>query len=173
MMRIALMIFTFALVLVALPAMAQQAQVVTVQQTDIKRIAGEVVQVRGNLLTLRHQDGSGREAYRIPRGASIKVQGTETRLLDLQPGQMIRIYYRETSRGRVIVLSPPIASQEPRVVVDDTPAEVRNEGSDDPPEESLPEMLPETASIVPLLGLLGGAFLSLGLIVAGVRRRLG
>jgi LPXTG-motif cell wall-anchored protein len=34
-------------------------------------------------------------------------------------------------------------------------------------------MLPETASIVPLLGLLGGAFLSLGLIVAGVRRRLG
>ena len=56
---------------------AQDAQVVTVQQTDIKRIAGEVVQVRGNLLTLRHDDGSGREAYRIPRGASIRIKGEE------------------------------------------------------------------------------------------------
>ena len=172
-MKLSLMILASVLALVALPAVAQQAQVVTVQQTDIKRIAGEVVQVRGNLLTLRHQDGSGRQAYRIPRGASIKVQGTETRLLDLQPGQMIRVYYRETSRGRVIVLSPPTASQEARVVVDDVPAEVMNEGSDDSPEESLPAMLPDTASIIPLLGLLGGAFLSLGLVLAGVRRRLG
>jgi len=172
-MKLSLMVLASVLALVALPAVAQQAQVVTVQQTDIKRIAGEVVQVRGNLLTLRHQDGSGRQAYRIPRGASIKVQGTETRLLDLQPGQMIRVYYRETSRGRVIVLSPPTASQEARVVVDDVPAEVMNEGSDDSPEESLPAMLPDTASIIPLLGLLGGAFLSLGLVLAGVRRRLG
>jgi hypothetical protein len=172
-MRISLIACVCGLAMFAVGAMAQQAQVVTVQQTDIKRIAGEVVQVRGNLLTLRHQDGSGRQAYRIPRGASIKVQGTETRLLDLQPGQMIRIYYRETSRGRVIVLSPPIRSDEPRIVVDDSPAEVMNEGSHEVPKESLPEMLPETASLVPLVGILGSSFLTLGLVLAGIRRRLG
>ena len=86
---------------------AQQAEVVTVTQTEIKRIAGEVVEVRSNLLTLRADDGSGRSSYRIPRGASISVAGVQTRLQDLQPGQKIRIYYRETETGRVIVLSPP------------------------------------------------------------------
>ncbi|MGB5209656.1 MAG: LPXTG cell wall anchor domain-containing protein [Gammaproteobacteria bacterium] len=143
---------------------AQDAEVVTVTQTQIQRISGEVVDVRSNLLTLRADDGSGRSSYRIPRGASISVAGVPTKLQDLQPGQKIRIYYRETETGRVIVLSPPeevevvTVIEEPVVVVE---------------EEEVVVMLPSTASALPLLGLLGLGFVSLGGGVAAWRRRRG
>ncbi len=154
---------------------AQQPQVVTVQQTDIKRIAGEVVQVRGSLLTLRHEDGSGREAYRIPRGASIRIKGEDIRLQDLQPGQKIRIYYKETTEGRVIVLTPPSLQRGPAVVVDDEAAEVSPLPEPGPGAgpETLPSTLPDTAGSLPLIGLLGVLFLGLGSLVRLVRRRLG
>jgi LPXTG-motif cell wall-anchored protein len=148
---------------------AQQAQVVTVQQTDIKRVAGEVVQVRGNLLTLRHDDGNGRQAYRIPRGATIKIQGEPTRIQDLQPGQKVRIYYRETTEGRVIVLTPPTPDAGPAVMVDEVPAEVVEESVT---VEALPETLPETGSPWPLAGLLGVFLVGLGAGMSVLRRRL-
>jgi hypothetical protein len=151
---------------------AQDAQVVTVQQTDIKRIAGEVVQVRGNLLTLRHDDGSGREAYRIPRGASIRIKGDEIRLQDLQPGQKVRLYYRETSQGRVIVLTPPAPQQEPTVMIDEEAAQVTPLPEETPEQEALPATLPDTAGPLPLLGLLGAVFLGLGATISFARRRM-
>ena len=163
-----------AIILVTLAGVAfgQEPQVVTVQQTDIKRVAGEVVQVRGNLLTLRHEDGSGRVSYRIPRGASIKMHGEPIRLQDLQPGQKIRVYYRETSRGRVIVLAPPAPYREPPVVVDDEPAEVTIIEQEVEEGEQLPAALPATASVVPLIGLGGLGFLGLGAVIAAIRSRL-
>lgn len=159
---------TIALLGLVATATAQQAQVVTVQQTDIKRVAGEVVQVRGNLLTLRHDDDTGRAAYRIPRGASIKIEGQPIRIQDLQPGQKIRIYYRETSEGRVIVLTPPTPQAEPVIVVDEKPAEVVEESVT---VETMPEMLPETASPIPLIGTLGAMLIAAGAAVSGLRRR--
>lgn len=167
-MRLLRGIALIALLALAVGANAQQPQVVTVKQTDIKRVAGEVVQVRGNLLTLRADDGTGRAAYRIPRGASIRIQGEQIRIQDLQPGQKVRIYYRETSEGRVIVLTPPTPDAEPAVVVDDVPAEVIEEPLT---VETLPETLPETASFVPLVGLLGVLLVGLGSTLAGLRRR--
>jgi hypothetical protein len=157
-----------AFILIA-PALlsAQEAQIVNVQQTEIKRIAGEVVQVRGTLLTLRHE-GGGRESYRIPRGASISIQGESIRLQDLQPGQQIRVYYKETSEGRVIVLSPPSGHREPAVVVDEQPAEVSVEPES---EEAVPATLPATAGPVPLIGVLGLLFVTLGVAISRLRRR--
>ncbi len=161
-----------SLALVSGMSLSQEAQVVTVQQTDIKRVAGEVVQVRGNLLTLRHDDGSGREAYRIPRGASISIKGQSIRLQDLQPGQKIRVYYRETSEGRVIVLTPPLPRDEPPVMIDDEPADPTPTADDKPQPEALPAVLPETAGPLPLIGLLGIIFLAMGAGAGLARRRL-
>ncbi len=151
----------------AFPVQAQEGQVVVIERTDIKRIAGEVVSVRGNLMTLRHKDGSGRESYRIPRGASISVAGTQTKLQDLQPGQNIRVYYRETSTGRVIVFSPP-RETETVVVIDevDEPVEV------EVVEEHEVVAMPSTASLIPFAGLLGWLFFGFGLVVRAVRRHL-
>jgi hypothetical protein len=165
---------TALLVLLALISgvtLSQEAQIVTVQQTDIKRIAGEVVQVRGSLLTLRHDDGSGREAYRIPRGASISIKGQSIRLQDLQPGQKIRIYYRETSEGRVIVLTPPLSREETPVMIDEEPAEVSTTPDAKPQPETLPAVLPETAGPLPLIGLLGLICLGMGACAGMARRR--
>ena len=150
-------------VLMMLPATAQQGDVVVVQQTEIKRISGEVVNVRSNLMTLRHDDGSGREAYRIPRGASITIAGEIIRLQDLQPGQQIRVYYRETETGRVIVMSPPEETQTLVVVEEEEVMVVEPE-----PE---PVMLPATASLLPLVGGLGAGFVGLAGLMAGLRRR--
>ena len=150
----------------AVPTQAQEGQVVVIERTDIKRIAGEVVTVRGNLMTLRHNDGSGRSAYRIPRGASISVAGAQMKLQDLQPGQNIRVYYRETSSGRVIVISPP-QETETVVVIDDVdePMEVEKV------EEVEIVVMPTTASSAPLVGLLGWFFLGLGYVIRTHRRR--
>ncbi len=147
---------------------AQEAQVVTVQKTDIQRVAGEVVSVRGTLLTMRHDDGSGRQAYRIPRGASIKVQGEPVRIQDLKAGQKIRIYYRETTEGRVIVLSLPNPEDGPAMEVDELPVEVIEESVS---LEAMPETLPDTAGPVPLIGLLGILLLGLGTAISRLRRR--
>ena len=149
------------------PVTAQTGDVVVVQQTEIKRISGEVVNVRSNLMTLRHDDGSGRQSYRIPRGASITIQGEQIRLQDLQPGQKIRVYYRETETGRVIVMSPP-EETETLIVVEEEPVMPVA-----PPPEPEPVMLPATASPLPLIGALGAAFLGLGGMIAGWRRRRG
>lgn len=148
---------------------AQQAQVVNVQQTEIKRVAGEVVQVRGPLLTLRHE-GGGRETYRIPRGASISIGGESIRLQDLQPGQQIRVYYKETSEGRVIVLRPPASHREPPVVIDEEPAEVVVAPDAAPQSEAMPATLPATASPVPLIGALGILLVALGASLSAFRR---
>lgn len=161
--RILITITGSVMLLVASAATAQDAQVVNVTQTEIKRIAGEVVQVRSNLLTLRHDDGSGRQAYRIPRGASISVKGVQTRLQDLQPGQKIRIYYRETETGRVIVLSPP-EEEEMVVTIAEPPPPA-------PEPEPAPVALPSTASFLPLIGGLGVGLLGLGGGIALWRRR--
>ena len=77
------------------------------------------------------------------------------------------MYYKETSEGRVIVLSPPVRSQEPAIVIDDKAAEVTIDAA--PAEEPLPEALPETASPLPLIGLLGLLFVSLGAAVSRLR----
>jgi len=146
-------------------ASAQEAEVVTVTQTEVKRIAGEVVDVRSNLMTLRADDGSGRSSYRIPRGASISVAGVQTRLQDLQPGQKIRIYYRETETGRVIVLSPPEETEVVTMIQEPAPP------PPPPAPEPPPAMLPSTASFVPLFGLLGVGFMALGGGIAAWRRR--
>jgi hypothetical protein len=149
------------------PVTAQTGDVVVVQQTEIKRISGEVVNVRSNLLTLRHDDGSGRQAYRIPRGASITIRGEQIRLQDLQPGQQIRVYYRETETGRVIVMSPPEETETLIVVEEEEPVMVV-----EPEPEPEPMMLPATASPLPLIGMLGAGFMALGGLIAGLRRRL-
>ncbi len=152
--------------LAMMPATAQTGDVVVVQQTEIKRISGEVVNVRSNLMTLRHDDGSGRQSYRIPRGASITIQGEQVRLQDLRPGQRIRVYYRETETGRVIVMSPP-EETETLVVIEEEPVMAV-----EPEPEPEPVMLPATASPLPLIGALGGCFVALGALVAGLRRRM-
>ena len=148
-------------------AAAQDPAVVVVQQTEIKRISGEVVNVRSNLLTLRHDDGSGRMAYRIPRGASITIAGELIRLQDLQPGQKIRVYYRETETGRVIVMSPP-EERETLIIVDEEEVDVVESAP-----ETMPVALPSTASPLPLIGGLGALFVAAGGLLAGWRRRRG
>jgi hypothetical protein len=150
-----------------LAAQAQEPGVVVVQQTEIKRISGEVVNVRSNLLTLRHDDGTGRESYRIPRGASITIGGQQIRLQDLQPGQKIRVYYRETETGRVIVMSPP-EETETLIIVEEPEVDVV-----EPAPEPMPAALPTTASPLPLLGGLGALFVAAGGLLAGWRRRRG
>lgn len=139
-------------------ATAQEA--VRVQRQQVERHAGEVVRVRGNMLTLR-REGGGRELYRIPRGMSISIEGVDTRLQDLVPGQQIRVYVTRTEEGWVIVDRPPDVVEEPMAAAPPPP----------PPPAPPPAALPDTASIVPLLGLLGAGSLVAGLGMRARRRR--
>lgn len=98
-----------ALLVAAGPATAQKA--VRVIEETVQRVSGEVIRVRGNLLTLRKDDG-GREVFHITRGLSVSVEGRPVALQDLKPGQKIRVYVTQTEKGWVIVSPPPDAGPE-------------------------------------------------------------
>ncbi len=146
------------LTVVGAASVASAQEAVRVQRQEVERHAGEVVRVRGNMLTLRREAG-GRELYRIPPGTSISIEGVETRLQDLVPGQQIRVYVTRTEEGWVIVDRPPDVPEEPMAAA--------------PPPPPPPAALPDTASIVPLLGLLGAGSLVAGLGMRARRRRKG
>jgi hypothetical protein len=92
-----------ALLIGAGPVAAQKA--VRVIEESVQRVSGEVIRVRGNLLTLRKDDG-GREVFHITPGVNVSVEGQQVALQALKPGQKIRVYVTLTEKGWVIV-SPP------------------------------------------------------------------
>jgi hypothetical protein len=145
----------------ALPASAQEA--VRVVDQEIERVALEVVQVRGNLMTARREGVAGRQSYRIPFDVPITVDGQELRLQDLQPGQRVRLYVTRTEEGWVIV-NPAEVAVAPPPPPPPAPAPVYE-------PEPEPVMLPSTAGPLPLLALIGLFFTGLGATLTLRRRR--
>jgi hypothetical protein len=152
--------------LLAMGAWAQEA----IRYTDesVHRISGEVVTVRGNMVTLR-KDTGGREAFRIAPDASISVDGRDVRLQDLVPGQQIRVYVTETEEGWVIVAPPPAARTSPISRPEAQSAEPATPRA--APAEAVDDPLPRTAGPLPLIAVAGLGCLALGAGLRLARRR--
>lgn len=122
------------------------------------KVGIEVVRVRGNRLTFRtmHTDGTKGDSRSIVLDNSWRAEigGREYRVSDMMRGQELNVYLPE-DRFALIVEDA------------DGPDEIDIVDI----EEEVVEM-PTTASPLFLIGLLGGAFVALGGMLSGIRRRL-
>jgi len=115
-----------------------------------------VVRVRGNTMTFRplSLDGTKGDSRKVTLADSWRanINGRLYRAGDLQRGQKLNVYLPEDRFALAIV---------------DDDAEVVEMM---PVEEAV--TMPTTASPLFLVGLAGGAFLALGGLLSGIRRRL-
>jgi hypothetical protein len=120
------------------------------------RIEVEILRVRGRTLTFRilNNDGSsgGNYSQTVDTSWRAKIGGRNYRASDLNRGQRLNVYM-PGDRWAVIPHDDDGPDVEDAVVLQAAP------------------VLPTTASPLPLIGLLGGLFLSLGAGLGAIRRR--
>ena len=116
----------------------------------------EVVRVRGNTMTFRplHIDGTKGDSRSVTLDSSwrAKIAGREYRASDLMRGQNLNVYLPE-DRFALAIEDDELDDADFMVIEDATE-------------------MPTTASPLFLVGLAGGAFLALGGLLSGIRRRL-
>ena len=145
-------------VLAANPDIAEMCQ--TVYEKDGKLYAKtsvEVVRVRGNTMTFRpkHTDGTLGDSRSVTLDSSWRanIGGRQYRASDLSRGQSLNVYLPEDRFA--LALEDDDGLDDTDVMMD---------------IEEATEM-PTTASPLFLFGLAGGAFLALGGLLSGIRRR--
>jgi hypothetical protein len=120
------------------------------------RIEVEVMRVRGRTLTFRimNNDGTsgGNYSQTVDTSWRAKIGGRSYRPRDLSRGQMLNVYM---PGDRWVVIHEDDDGPDEADAIALTPAPV----------------LPETASPLPLIGLLGGLFMALGAGLGVIRRR--
>jgi hypothetical protein len=118
-----------------------------------------VTRIRGNKLTFRpiHVDGTRGDTRSVTLASDwrAKIGGREYRLMDMVAGQELNVYLPEDRFALSIGDDDAYISE--LVVIEDVE------------EETI--IMPTTASPLFLVGLAGGAFLALGGVLSGLRRR--
>ena len=118
----------------------------------------EVVRVRGNRMTFRplHTDGTLGDSRSVQLDSAWRAEigGRSYRASDLMRGQQLNVYIPE-DRFALAIEDADGPDEADIVMIEDEVVE-----------------MPTTASPLFLVGLAGGAFLALGGLLSGIRRRL-
>lgn len=134
------------------------------------KFTAEVQRVRGNTIYAKFKlpDGSKTDTYSfdMPADARVEIGGRNYRYRDLTPKTELNVYLPEGRWEVHVPQSDDFATASAVAVA--TPMMASDED-----ESDMVAMLPKTASPVPLIGMLGGLLTSLGLLLYGIRRRLG
>ncbi len=145
-------------VLAANPDIAAMCQ--TVYERDGRLFAKtsvEVVRVRGNTMTFRpiHTDGTMGDSRSITLDPSWRanIGGRQYRASDLSRGQRLNVYLPEDRFALAIEDDDGLDDSDMMHDIEDA------------------TVMPTTASPLFLVGLVGGAFLALGGLLTGIRRR--
>jgi hypothetical protein len=146
-------------VLAANPDIALACQAVYEKDGELYAKASiEVIRVRGNRMTFRtlRTDGSKGDSRSItlPSTWRAEIGGRSYRSTDLMRGQQLNVYIPQDRFALAVEDSDGVDVADVVVI-----------------EEEVVEM-PTTASPLFLIGLAGGAFIALGGLLSGVRRRL-
>jgi hypothetical protein len=146
-------------VLAANPDIAMSCQAVYEKDGELYAKATiEVIRVRGNRMTFRtmHTDGGKGDSRSVTLPATWRAEigGRSYRASDLMRGQQLNVYIPQDRFALAVEDSDGVDSADVVVI-----------------EEEVVEM-PSTASPLFLIGLAGGAFIALGGLLSGVRRRL-
>ncbi len=142
------------------------AKPVEVKTTTVRE--GEVVKVNGS--TLVYKEGGKIKTVVVPSGYRFNVEGRgETAVNDLHPGMKLNATVvttstkmtTETKRGAATGAAPAEPKPEP-VAAAPAPAPTAVPAPP-PPAEPAKKKMPKTATVLPLLALLGSASLATGL----------
>ncbi len=122
------------------------------------KVSIEVIRVRGNRMTFRplHTDGTMGDSRSVQLNSSWRAEigGRQYRASDLMRGQQLNVYIPE-DRFALAIEDADGPDEADIVMIEDEVVE-----------------MPTTASPLFLVGLAGGAFLALGGLLSGIRRRL-
>jgi LPXTG-motif cell wall-anchored protein len=149
--------------------------------TTVHTVTGTVWQVRPPLwVTLRLEDGSV-EQFKIPQGQKFNVNGKEMDAFGLKKGMEVSATKIVTVPENVISQQRSVTGQMPPppteavqgpvliVVQKQAPAQVAQ--AQPPAAQPQPQKLPQTASDLPLMGLIGALLLLSGALLVLVRSR--
>ncbi len=139
-----------------------------VPETRVVKVRnGEVVRVTGRTLVYR-EDGQNRSVV-VPSDFRFMVNGRPVGLEALRPGmRLTATVVTEGGGGSTEVSRLAASSTAPEAPA---PAPVRAPAPAPAPDPAPAKVLPSTASLLPLIGLLGGALFALGAGLSGIRRR--
>jgi len=159
--------------------------------SNVRTVTGKVFQVHAPYVIMTLPDGTNRQV-KVPDGTKFNIDGQEKTVFELKPGMKFSATVvtktPETVVSRNVGVTgtapPPPAPVRPVetppmvgvLLVEEVkaPAPVQTARAEQPPApapEPAPERLPQTASPVPLVGLLGMLSLSAGLALRFARRR--
>ncbi|TXS92828.1 hypothetical protein FV139_12730 [Parahaliea maris] len=150
-----------ASVLAAYPEIAQSCKGIYEKNGELYAKASvEVLRVRGNRVTFRpiHVDGTKGESHsiQVPSSWRAEIGGRSYRASELSRGQELNVYLPHDRWALAVHDEEPADDVEIAVITIE--------------EADEPEM-PTTASPLFLVGLAGGALLSLGGLITALRRR--
>jgi hypothetical protein len=167
------------------PGMKVEKQTITTSTpriiTKVETVTGKVWRVsppHSVILTL--EDGTN-QAFNIPKGQKFTINGQETDAFGLKKGMNVSaqritevpetVVTQEVSRTGTMPPPPPPKQDVPVLIVA-APAEapVQTAAAQPAPAEPAPTKLPKTASLLPLLGLLGMLFCGLFLASVVIRK---
>jgi hypothetical protein len=135
---------------------------------EFAHFQGRIRQVRGNTVEAEFKLPNGEwgrpVSFETDANARIRIQGQTYRYRDLSRGQELDVYL-PADRWAIAV------AQDPSTDFENAPA-VTLVALQEPAPSVASAALPRTASILPLLGLLGAVLTGLGAAVATVRRKL-
>lgn len=163
MKKVLLALIVGMFVVIASPVNAQDIAAVEVTETTVETKHFEVLRISGRWMWV-DIEGEGRKRFRVPHEFRFLIDGESVALDQIVVGQKLNAYITNTETGWILL-------SEPGGVEAVEEAEVVEEVAPEPEPEPEPVM-PETASQLPLIGLLGMIFLGLGLGLGVARRRL-
>ena len=170
-----------ALLFVSGSALAQQVsadvnfpdtptQIITMDDgSELHKYSARVVRTRGSQLTVRYGDNLEEYRYSVPASFRFEMDdGRRVGVRDLGEGDMLNVYVKhEPGADSMFYEYDQSAGTAAAAMGASTAAVTAAE-----PAPSSTAMLPSTASPLPLIGMLGALFVSLGGLGFAIRRRL-
>jgi hypothetical protein len=140
--------------------------------TTLRTVNGKVWNINAPHLILSFPEGKNK-AYTVPDGIVFHIDGEDKTVFDLRKGMKISATVltvepvQSVSRHTVVTgQAPPrpdVTFEGPMLIEQDREAPALTAAVEEPgPQESGPQELPKTASLVPLAGMLGFLSLALG-----------
>jgi len=143
--------------------------------TTVKSVTGKVWHVSPpGSVVLTLEDGTNQQ-FKIPKGQKFTVNGQETDAWGLKKGMTVSatkiveepvtvVEHEKTLTGSMPPPPPPPPADAPILIAEATPTPA--------PAPAAPAELPKTASLLPLIGLLGGFSLLLSIGLGRICKRL-
>jgi hypothetical protein len=138
----------------------------TADGAELNVYAARVVRTRGSQLTVRFGDSSEEYRYSVPADFRFNIDGRRVGVRDLGEGDTLNVYVRQAPGEEPMFYEVDESGAAPVVGA----ATAATTAPMEEPQQTA--MLPSTASPLPLIGLLGAVFVSLGGLGFAIRRRM-